>query len=197
MVTEEECKKNTDEELASLSLADSDYYACLVNRYTEPLRRYIIRLGGSLADSDDILQEVFLNAYLHLNGFNRKLKFSSWIYRIAHNQAISLFRKLNVRPTVELKELGPWQDFFLEACPGAALDQAILSEMTRKVLDKLDPGYREVLALRYMEEKDYSEISDILKKPMGTVAIMISRAKKKFAEMAEKESLIKKYEQDI
>ena len=184
MVLEEECKKHTDEALVELVLANADCYACLVNRYTEALRRYVVRLGCRETDSDDILQEVFLNAYLHLNDFDRRLKFSSWIYRIAHNQTISLFRKMNVRPTVELTDLEPWQEFVLNSCD-IKLDQDILKDRIRLVLDQLDPKYREILVLKYFEEKDYNEMSDILKKPMGTIATLVNRAKKQFMKLAE------------
>ncbi|MEI8360526.1 MAG: RNA polymerase sigma factor [bacterium] len=189
MVLEDECEKHGDEALVDLVLANSDYYACLVNRYTEALRRYVFRLGCRESDTDDVLQEVFLNAYMHLNDFDKKLKFSSWIYRIAHNQTISMFRKINVRPTVELTDLEPWQELILSSCPSMKLDQDILSKRTKLVLDKLDPKYREILVLKYFEEKDYSEMSDILKKPMGTIATLVNRAKKQFIKLAEGQEL--------
>jgi len=189
MILEEECIKFTDEVLVGMSLADPDYYACLVNRYTEALRRYVIRLGSNSSDADDILQEVFLKAYLHLNDFDKKLKFSSWIYRIAHNQAISTFRKINIRPSIELTDLEPWQELLLDSCPGVQMDQNILKEKTSAVLDGLDPKYREILVLKYFEEKDYNEMSDILKKPMGTIATLVNRAKKQFLKLAEGQKL--------
>lgn len=189
MVTETDCHKYTDQELVGLVLADPDYYVCLVNRYSESLRRYVVRLGSSVPDSEDILQEVFLNAYLHLNDFDKKLKFSSWIYRIAHNQAISAFRKSNVRPTVELTDLEPWQEMVRDNCPEARFDQELLAKRTKAMLERLEPKYREVLVLKYFEDKDYSEMSDILKKPMGTIATLVNRAKKQLAGMAASEIL--------
>jgi RNA polymerase sigma-70 factor (ECF subfamily) len=189
MIGESECEKYGDEELVGLVLVNPDYYACLVNRYTSALRRYVVRLGCTPIDADDVLQDVFINAYLHLNDFDRKLKFSSWIYRIAHNQAVSSFRKINSRPTIELDDIEPWQELLMNSCPGINIDQAILKEKTKHVLDRLDDKYREVLVLKYFEEKDYAEISDILKKPMGTIATLINRAKKQFIKLAEGELL--------
>lgn len=189
MISDEECQKNSDESLVGLVLTDADYFACLVNRYSKALKRYVIRLGSNDADADDILQEVFLNAYLHLNDFDKDLKFSSWIYRIAHNQAISAFRKANAKPTIELSDLEPWQEMMQENCPSLKFDQALLKEKTKLILEKIDPKYRDVLILKYFEEKDYLEMSDILKKPMGTIATLINRAKKQFARMAELELL--------
>lgn len=189
MIGESECLKYTDEELVGLTLANPDYYACLVNRYTEALRRYVLRLGSSVTDADDILQEVFLNAYLHLNDFDNDLKFSSWIYRIAHNQTVSMFRKANVRPTIDLADLEPWQELLASGSPAREVDQAILRERIINVLSRLDAKYREVLVLKYFEEKDYNEMSDILKKPMGTIATLVNRAKKQFVKLIEGQTL--------
>lgn len=189
MILESECQKHSDEELVELALRESDYYACLMNKYTDALKRYVIRLGSSEVEAEDILQEVFLKAYLHLNDFDKDLKFSSWLYRIAHNQAISTFRKSNVRPTVELTDLEPWQEMVRESYHGSQIDKDMLTQKTKAVLDRLDSKYREVLVLKYFEEKDYNEMSDILKKPMGTIATLVNRAKKKFAELAEFEKL--------
>ncbi|MBU1935691.1 sigma-70 family RNA polymerase sigma factor, partial [Patescibacteria group bacterium] len=65
-----------------------------------------------------------------------------------------------------------------------------LQQKVRKVLSMLSPDFREILILRYLDEKDYKEISDILKKPMGTVATLINRAKAQFKQIAEKNNLI-------
>ena len=68
-------------------------------------------------------------------------------------------------------------------------DQTLLKEKIKTLLSKLDRKYREVLILKYLEDKDYTEISNILKKPMGTVATLINRAKNKFKELATKNNL--------
>jgi len=185
MILEAECQKYSDEDLVIEVLINPDYYACLVNRYTEALRRYVVRLGAGVDDAEDVLQEAFLNAYLHLNDFDRQLKFSSWIYRIAHNQAVSTFRKNNVRPTVELSDLEPWQEMVRDNFIENELDQELLKHKIEAVLVQLDAKYREVLVLKYFEEKDYGEMSDILKKPMGTIATLVSRAKKQFVKLVE------------
>lgn len=189
MITKENCQEFSDEQLVEQVLTSPDYYSCLMNRYVDALKRYVVRLGSNEIEADDILQEVFLNVYLHLNDFDRELKFSSWIYRIAHNQTISVFRKNNVRPTIELTDLLPWQEMAQEVLPDVQADQEILRQKTKKILEKLNPKYREILVLRYFEEKDYSEISDILKKPMGTIATLVNRAKKQFVKLAQGQEL--------
>lgn len=173
----------SDQELVALTLEDNKYYAYLIERYESKLKRYIIRLiGASIEDAEDILQEVFLKVYQNLNDYDSDIKFSSWIYRITHNEAISYLRKKSSRPkTVNLEDeieiaVSLKQDLNIEK----DIDQKFSAEQLMKNLDKLEEKYREVLILKYIEEKNYQEISDILKKPMGTVATLLRRAREQF-----------------
>lgn len=181
----------TDEQLVALTLKNPEAYAFLVGRYEEKLLRYVMRISRSTKeDGEDILQDVFLSAYKNLNDFDQALKFSSWIYRITHNKVISHFRKVTARPKTTTYE---GDSNLLNIL---ASDEDLARELERKytvaevkgVLEKLDERYREVLVLKFLEEKDYKEISDILEKPMGTVATLISRAKKQFKEKTEEGS---------
>ncbi len=178
-------ENKTDEQLVALTLKNADVYGFLVQRYEEKLLRYIMRISRSTKeDGEDILQDVFLSAYKNLNDFDQDLKFSSWIYRITHNKVISHFRKVTARPKTTTYE---GDSNLLNIL---ASDEDLARELERKytvvevkdILDKLDERYREVLVLKFLEEKDYKEISDILEKPMGTVATLISRAKQQFKE---------------
>lgn len=177
--------EKTDEQLVALTLKDENFYAILVERYEEKLTRYILRIsGGSKEDVEDTLQDVFISAYKNLNDFDPDLKFSSWIYRIAHNKVISHFRKITARPKTVTYEgdsqllniLASNQDIAKE------LERKYTGEEVKSILNQLDEKYKEVLVLKFLEEKDYKEISDILEKPMGTVATLINRAKKQFKE---------------
>ncbi len=175
----------TDEELAQLTLKNQEIFACLVNRYSDKLFRYIMRISDlSREDGEDLLQDIFIKAYKNLNSFDKKLKFSSWIYRIAHNQVIDNFRRKKIRP----RHIS-WEDnenlmVELLAEEGAShrIDREIDHERLIKALDNMDYKYKEILELRFLEDKNYQEISDILKKPAGTVASLLNRAKSKLAE---------------
>lgn len=178
----------SDEDLVKMTLENPDTYGFLIERYEEKLHRYILRIsGGSKEDVEDTLQDVFISAYKNLNDFDQDLKFSSWIYRIAHNKVISHFRKITARPktvtyegdTQLLNILASSEDMAKE------LERKHTAEEVRVILGELDERYREVLVLKFLEEKDYKEISDILEKPMGTVATLINRAKKQFKEKLE------------
>ncbi len=174
--------QKTDIELVKFSLEQADHFLYLMNRYEKQLLYYIRRISGlNLQDAEDLLQEVFVKTYYNLNGFDPKLKFSSWIYRIAHNQVVSEIRKIKARPLYYYEE----QDLInivnsLEV--DNSVDKNILKDEIQGFLANLDKKYREVLVLKYLEEKDYKEISDILKKPIGTVGTLMNRAKKKLKE---------------
>tara|TARA_B100000315_G_scaffold242958_1_gene265784 strand:- start:431 stop:1006 length:576 start_codon:yes stop_codon:yes gene_type:complete len=184
-------EEKSDEELVPIVLKNQDYFVYLIERYKTKLLYYIRRISNcSIEDAEDILQDVFIKTYTNLNNFDINLKFSSWIYRITHNQVISNYRKLKARP--QSISLGV-DDNFLENIASSLditkeVELQFLKERIDDTLKKLDIRYREVLVLKFLEEKDYKEISDILKKPMGTVATLINRAKKQFKDK------VKKYE---
>ena len=82
-----------DGEIVRRTLADKEAFVVLIERYEAKLERYLTRLGVGLPeDREDILQNVFIKAYKNLNSFDPTLTFSSWIYRIAHNETMSFFR---------------------------------------------------------------------------------------------------------
>ena len=178
---EKDCLDKKDTELVKLSLKNSDYFLCIVRKYETPLMRYIRRITNvSLEDAEDLLQETFIKVYTNLNGFDTSLKFSSWIYRIAHNEVISNFRKLKVRPEKINSEINGnvlkkiESDLNIEK----EIDQKILKEKLNQIINQLDIKYKEVIILKYLENKNYEEISDIIKKPTNTVGTLINRAKK-------------------
>ncbi|MFA4999801.1 MAG: RNA polymerase sigma factor [Patescibacteria group bacterium] len=175
--------EKSDEELVNLALKNRDDFLYLVDRYKNRLTAYIRRLTkASPEDAEDILQEIFIKVYLNLNEFDRDLKFSSWIYRITHNQVISRHRRLKARPegyAVDIDDAAA-RRLASDIDIAASADLTILKENILKILDHLAPKFREVLVLRFLEEKSYEEIADIIKKPAGTVASTISKAKLEF-----------------
>ena len=182
-------EKKSDEELVKCSLKDEDCFYYLIKRYELKILRYINRMTKvSQQEIEDILQEIFLKVYLNLNGFDQKLKFSSWIYRIARNEIINNYYKNRI--SSGMVRLGTDKDVNILA--GLISDDAHVkytsldsARQVRKALNKLPAKYRDVLVLRFLEEKSYNEISDILRMPSGTVATLINRAKVKFKKVAQ------------
>jgi len=185
MVENEQFSGKNDIELVEMSLKDQDNFLYLIERYEAKLLRYIRRITNiAKEDAEDLLQEVFLKVYLKLNDFDRDLKFSSWIYRITHNEVISNHRKLKARPQSVF--LNPENDLINNLVADLDLEKSIEMSLLRdnifKILDHLEIKYKEILILKFLEDKNYWEISDILKIPMGTVGTLINKGKEKFKE---------------
>ena len=191
MITGSECVNKTDEQIVVLTLKNQDYYLCLMKRYEAKLLNYILKISNiSREDGEDILQEVFIKSYQNLNDFDLNFKFSNWIYSIAHNATISAFRKKKVRP-----QTVSWEDKDLNNILESTLDventslQKLTYKQILKIINQLPLKYKDVLILKFMEGKDYREISDILHKPMGTIATLINRAKKSLKQELKKEDI--------
>lgn len=172
----------SDEIVVRQTLENKDAFALLIERYEEKLGRYLQRLGVSVKeDREDILQNAFIKAYRNLNSFDQDLTFSSWMYRIAHNEAMSFFRARKARPQVILGEesellMAQLKDADADAAANAEL--RLSQEELSKAFAVIDPRFREVLALRFFDDRSYGEISDILEVPVGTVSTLIHRAKR-------------------
>ncbi|MBU1895559.1 sigma-70 family RNA polymerase sigma factor [Patescibacteria group bacterium] len=180
----------TDEDLVKLSLIDSNNFVLLMNRYENKFLRYIRRISNSNhEDAEDILQDSFIKMYQNLNAFDPKLKFSSWAYRITHNQVISEYRKKKSRPLFYFSEIV--DEMLTSLKEGNSLEDKIDADLQNKkilkIINELDKKYREVMHLKFIENKTYEEISDILQKPIGTVGTLINRAKKKFKKEYERD----------
>ena|SRR3989338_2894669 len=179
----------TDEELVQYTLQNQVYFGHLIQRYQQKLLRYILKISNvRLEEAEDTLQDIFIKIYQNLNGFDTSLRFSSWIYRITHNEVISQYRKHQRRPeghTWDVKDY-VWNNLASSLDTKAAVEGESLKKSIQSVLEQMDIKYREVLILKFLEEKDYEEISDILQKPLGTVGTLINRAKKQFQKEAKK-----------
>ena len=172
----------TDEEIVRRTLLDKEMFGLLIQRYEAKLSRYLERLGvGVEEDREDILQNAFVKAYKNLNSFDPTLTFSSWMYRIAHNETMSFFRRKQARPQVILSEEGESLLTELRDTNSDTSDLAehrLSSEELAKAFSKIDAKYREALILRFFEDRSYAEMSDILQVPLGTVSTLIHRAKR-------------------
>ena len=163
----------TDEEVVKKVIeSDHELYAIIIDRYQDKLLRYTYNLIRDKEKSKDSVQETFIRAYTNLNIFNTQKKFSSWIYRIVHNEAINLIDKnkktIKLDPDVDFDSGVNIEDTYVK--------EELVSH-AQNCLEEMAIHYREPLSLYYIENKSYEEISDILRLPMGTVAVRINRAK--------------------
>ncbi len=171
----------------------SETYGVLVFRYQKRLVLYVHHLIGANEEAEDIVQNVFVKAYQNLNSFDTSRKFSSWIYRIAHNEAVNYLKKRSRRRLVSWEDVTTSKDKLETAGTEKSPEEDWLSQEleleVRTAIDKLPVKYRQVLTLRYYLDKSYKEISIIIEKPQNTVGTLLNRAKKrllKIIEMQEK-----------
>jgi len=192
MLNPDEIEALSDEEMVILALKSQDNFALIINRYKSKLFNYIRRITNVRdEDAEDLLQDIFLKVYLNLNDFDKDLKFSSWIYAIARNQVISNHRRLNVRAEGHSTNLEDDSARKLASNVNIEkeLDNLYLKDNVAKVLYALSEKYREVLVLKFLEEKNYQEISDIIKKPVGTVGSLMNKAKSEFKRELDKQQI--------
>lgn len=172
----------TDTEIVQRALRDKEAFALIIDRYESRLDRYLSRLGVFVReDREDVLQNAFIKAYKNLNSFDVTLTFSSWIYRIVHNEAMSFFRARHARPQVSLdaEHMALIEELRDETADTSLAAESRLSrERLAQALDTLQPAYRDILTLRFFENRSYTEIADILTMPMGTVSTLLYRAKR-------------------
>ena len=123
-----------------------------------------------------------MKAYENLAAVDLARPFSPWLYRIAHNEAISWHRRLKARPEGYLAADADMITTLLSDndtdMPDERFDREVDSKILLRELEQLNDKYLEVLILRYLEHLEYEEISDVLKIPVGTVGTLVHRAKK-------------------
>lgn len=170
-----------DEEIASaVQKGDFEAFGTLVERYEGKLMRYANKFLQSKEDKKDLIQEVFLKAYSNIQSFNLKLSFSSWIYRIAHNEFVNALKKKSFRNTISVSLL----DFDVlfphlasNENPDTDISRKEIKEEMDSILGELDSKYREPLVLHYYEDMPYKDIADVLQVPVSTVGVRIQRGK--------------------
>ena len=169
---------HSDEELAKLAQqGDTEQFGALVERYEHKLLRYGRKFLSDHEDITDIVQDVFLRAYQGLQGFDTRQKFSPWIYRIAHNAYVSALAKKSRNPLVYVDfDTFVGHAIYEDPLPRER-EQAEMSALLAQSLEKLQPKYREVLVLYYLEEMPYKDIAEVLQVPQSTVGVRIKRAK--------------------
>jgi RNA polymerase sigma-70 factor (ECF subfamily) len=168
-----ELEEKTDEELVEIiRSADRELFSVIIDRYEKKLFRYAYNLIKNESKAADIVQEAFIKSFINLKGFDAKKKFSSWIYRIVHNEAMNSVKKYRQEVPI-LDDM----DFQSNENIEKDFEKKEIGEEVARCMDQLPIIYAEPLALYYYEDKTYDEISDILHIPPGTVAIRIKRSK--------------------
>ena len=167
-------KDVTDENLVKMVLDDNKQaFGELVNRYQEPIMRYCKRLlNFHLQDAEDVASDVFYRAYKNIASFKTNLKFSTWLYRIAHNTSVNLIRDKSKLFFVDIEDF--WH------IPQTTKTENIIDKVElERILGNLNSTDRSLLILFHLEEKSLKEIAQIFKLSENTVAVKLKRARER------------------
>lgn len=150
--------------IAKARRGDVEAYNLLVSRWEKRIYNYLLRLTNNREDAMDVSQDVFLKAYQGLAKLDDPAKFSSWLYRIAHNEAYSLLRKN--RPE---DELDPTREIATGGKSGGRMFPVELSLAVDGALKRLSADQREAVVLKIYQGFKFEEMAEILECPVSTV----------------------------
>jgi RNA polymerase sigma-70 factor (ECF subfamily) len=175
-------KELTDLELvASAIRGGEDGFEGLVRRYQRPITGYVFRMLGDYEASLDVSQEVFIKVYNSLSRYSSEYKFSTWLYRIAHNAAIDHMRRNSVSPqSLETENADGTYQLQIECSTPSPEQDRERSEWRTEiesVVKKLPAAYRELILLRHGQDLSYDEIAEVTGLPLGTVKNRLFRAR--------------------
>jgi RNA polymerase sigma-70 factor (ECF subfamily) len=153
----------------------------LVRRYQRPISAYVYRMVGDYESALDLTQEIFIKVYGSLSRYRPEFKFSTWIYKIAHNSAVDHLRRNSGRERslvngteadqydmpIESDSLSPEQESERE-------ERRVEIEL---IVKSLPSAYRELIVLRHSQDLTYEEIVDVTGLPLGTVKNRLFRAR--------------------
>ena len=129
--------------------------------------RYIVLKIGDRTEAEDMTQQVFLNAIKSLSKYKWKgMPFSSWLYRIAHNQIVDYHRKRSRRATVPLDDRMDWAS---DDNPGQTAERTMQIEKLAEATKKLTDAQREVISLRFAGELSIAEVAKTMGKSIGAI----------------------------
>ncbi len=173
-----------DGELVARAIAGREEgFEELVRRYQRPIAAYVYRMVGDYDAALDLTQEVFIKVYGSLERYRPEYKFSTWIYRIAHNAAIDHLRRTGGVRTEDLEAEGEGGRTYERPLASSAPSPEQESERRERraeieeVVQALAPAYRELIVLRHAHDLSYDEIAEVTGLPLGTVKNRIFRAR--------------------
>lgn len=168
----------TDEEIArKVQNGDTESFGVLMERYGSKISRYGKKFLSNGHDIEDFVQEIFIKAYVNIQSFDAMMKFSPWLYRIAHNEFINALKKKSRLPLFVFDFDAIFPHLPAEESADKEANDKDIKNMLDRCLVKLDSKYREPLILNYFEEMNYGEIAEILHIPVSTVGVRLSRGK--------------------
>jgi RNA polymerase sigma-70 factor (ECF subfamily) len=178
-------------DLQALKAGDRAEFARLVEMHSPLVYRLALRMMGDPQDAEDVLQETFLKAHRHLGGFDGRARLSTWLYRIAANEALMTLRRRKPEPlsieqsvAIDGEELPePVQIVDWTRLPEAELTSAEAAQVLNQAIEALPDSLRMVFLLREMEGLSTLEAAEVLNLSEAAVKTRLSRARLRLREL--------------
>jgi len=165
---------------------DEKAFVALMRRYKDTIYYMLLKMVNNKTDAEDLTIEAFGKAFTNIHQYAPQFAFSTWLFRIASNNAIDYMRKkkavmvpLETSNTPD-KNHGIERSFNIRSdadTPEESLIRGQKAKILRKIVAKLKPRYRTLLELRYFKEYSYDEIAKELNLPLGTVKVQLFRSR--------------------
>jgi len=158
----------------------------LLKHYEARVFDLILRIVNNYEDAKDLLQDTFVKAIVNIRRYDTNYDFGRWLMCIAARTSFDFLRKKKRLRTVDL-EVADHEESTLNPSFEPQLESKINHEMIIRCIESLDPRYRAVLLLRYRDDLSYTEISQALGVPVGSVKVLLHRAHQRLREVIAKE----------
>jgi len=185
--------EQTDKELVRLSRRGDERAAReLVHRFERPVYSIVYRMVRDRELAEDLAQDAFVRTFNHLDRYDSRYKFSSWLFKIAYNLTVDHLRKRELQtisvhgaPDAVTQERQEATSLTLQSDEESPDDRLVAKELAGELEDAiagLREDYRTAILLRHVEGRPYEEIAEIMDIPLGTVKTYIFRARRELRE---------------
>lgn len=170
----------TDSELIARYLRDQNtmYFTVLYRRYAGKVFAKCISMLADEGQARDATQDIFIKVLLNLAKFTEQSSFSTWVYSITYNYCIDMIRKKKKMPLLFTEDVGKVSRETDPEIPDSVLLE-MKQERLEKVIDRLPPGDKAILMMKYIDDMQIREIGDVLGKTESAVKMQIMRAKQR------------------
>lgn len=174
-------------------------YADLMRRYKDTIYFMLLKMVNNRTDAEDLTIEAFGKAFTNIHQYTPQYAFSTWLFRIASNNAIDFMRKkraitVPLEPGSGDRQVGGEYNYNARS-EGYTPEESVIRDQNslilRRMVAKLKPRYRKLLELRYFQEYSYDEIAKELDLPLGTVKVQLFRSREMLFELLKNNEIAK------
>ena len=170
---------NEKELIERITQGETELFAHIAEHYAQAVYALIVRIVGNNEDAEELTQDVLLRVFENLPYFNFKSSFSTWLYRIAYNLAISFARhKRQTFYAIDESRLRKVSDDEVEQMEATADNEQQIEALARAI-NRLDAEERALITLFYYEERSVAECAEIMAQSENNIKVRLHRIRKK------------------